>query len=167
MPSVNPSGGGVGANPPISGDLPSEDCLALGLSLLNLLSDSRNKVPCSVREKVMEIYFKLQRLIMSLTAGKSCAAGQVLELRRELEGLRDCPPQPADGGAVAAPTLYADILAHRAVAPGAPPASSPPSRVSSAARDGQQEQSPASPNGPFVVTSKGHRHATKFYIHPR
>ncbi|KAH9373826.1 hypothetical protein HPB48_007452 [Haemaphysalis longicornis] len=87
----------------------------------------------------MEIYFKLQRLIMSLAAGKSCAEGQVLELRRELEGLRDCPPRPTDGGVVPGRPLYADALAHRGVPPGAPPASSPPSRASSVTGDTRQE----------------------------
>lgn len=98
-PPVNPLDGHAPVNPPVNGDSPAAVCSALGQSLSNIVNDPRNKVPCSVRSEVMDVYFRMQRLVMSLSAGKSLAEGQVIQLRQQVDDLRGAGSSGGNGAA--------------------------------------------------------------------
>lgn len=109
-PAVDSPGGQAVGNPPMIGDCPAEDVSHLGMDLLTLLNDPRSKVPCTIREKVMEFYFKMQRIIMSLSAGRAAAEGKITELRRELDGVRGCCLPVPGGGDDARPAQFPDVV---------------------------------------------------------
>lgn len=59
-----------------------------GKQLLNVLSDGRNKVLHPVRERIMDIFFDLQTMFMSLRTKLSRAEGTIDELRSQLAECR-------------------------------------------------------------------------------
>ncbi|KAH9382981.1 hypothetical protein HPB48_023618 [Haemaphysalis longicornis] len=132
---VNPLKRCVDANPPMDSDMSLHgDVSSLGRSFSLMLNDPRNKVPCSVRDKVMDSYFKLQEIIVNLIAGKARADGQVLELRRQLAASQARSPSAEGGVPVRSPTL-AEVLVRPAGAATVParPTSPSPSRSASVA----------------------------------
>lgn len=130
-PEVNFQEGYAKGNPPVAGDLPAKNVSQLGHELLTPLHDPRNKVPCPVREKVMDTYFKLQQ-IMFLSAGRAMAEGQVMELRRELDGMHSRHSWALDKVIDVRPTLFTDVVGGRPPIPAADePRRSPPLRPAS------------------------------------
>lgn len=126
---VNPCNGYVESSPSTDGDLSADDVSDLGNSLSVLLNDPRNKVPCLVRDKVMDCYFKMQKLVMSVSAGRARAEGQVLELRRQLEVVRDHPVRSGGEGLVERSPTFADVVVRSRAVPPSPPVSPAASTV--------------------------------------
>lgn len=115
-PAANPSGGECASPGNVSGvSNPSSDITALGQNMLSVLSDPKNKITCAVRERVMDIYFDMQRRFMLLSEEKSCAEGRIVELRSQLDSLHfgpPCVPMHLDGRS----SSFADVVSHSSVA---------------------------------------------------
>lgn len=59
-----------------------------GKLLINILSDSKHKVPCPSRERIMEVFFDIQAMFMALRTKLSRAEGTIDELRSQLAECR-------------------------------------------------------------------------------